>query len=116
MSITMNPPSEANERAVTDTLGRKLVFRDLDVLEKLDIFEACGVNSMNQMYLGMAMLAGTIRSIDEVLMVFPKSTTTLRMNLKALGDAGIAAAQRDVDPAAPPADSMETFDKDVAKN
>ncbi len=85
--------SAISPTAVTDTLGRRLVLRRLTVLDKLRLFKAAGpVLSQNGPWLGMALLACSVTSIDDVPVPMPVAEQQIEALVARLGDQGIAAA------------------------
>ncbi|HTR17159.1 MAG TPA: hypothetical protein VMI52_09020 [Acetobacteraceae bacterium] len=77
---------------VTDRDGRSLVVRKLNALDRLRLFKAVGaVLAENEPYLGMAMLAASVCSIDAVPVPFPGNEAQVEALVSRLGDAGIAA-------------------------
>jgi len=77
---------------VTDADSRRLVLRRLTALDKLRLFKAAGpVLAQNQPWLGMAMLACSVASIDEIPIPPPVSEQQIEALVSRLGDAGIAA-------------------------
>lgn len=89
-----NPAASSGEITVTDSTGRVLVVKPLDALGQLDLFEAAGENSGNHVWLGMAMLACSVQSIDGTPIPMPNSRQTIRGAVKRLGDAGLAAVRQ----------------------
>jgi hypothetical protein len=98
----------------TDKTGRKLVVRRLDALAKLRLFKAVGpTNSKNDPYLGMAMLAACVLSIDDIPVVLPVNEQQIEALVAKLGDDGIEAVA-EVMPQLMPDTSEETIE--AAKN
>jgi hypothetical protein len=78
--------------SVTDTQGRLLQLRRLTALDKLRLFKAAGpALSLNQSWLGMAVLAASVAAIDEVPVPAPSNEQQIEALVARLGDAGIAA-------------------------
>jgi hypothetical protein len=139
VSVTLNPPSsplpqEAAQPApvpakqwklqgppgtieITDAQGRRLVIKELDALAQFDLFEACGAQSNNDRYLGMAMLAASVFMIDNDPVPFPKNRIQLRNLVGKLGSDAIRAI---ADAMKPPEEDDDTVvikkDAEIAKN
>ena len=87
--------------SVVDGEGRTLVLRRLGALDKLRLFKAVGsALSQNEPYLGMAMLACSVASIDAVPIPAPINEAQVESLVSRLGDAGIAAAASALPPLA----------------
>lgn len=101
----------AQERlTVTDAHGRKLALRRLDALGKLRLFKALGpMLAQNEPYLGMALLASSVASIDDVPCPAPISEAIIENAVRQLGEAGLAAVAEALRP-------EEPLDLDAAKN
>lgn len=99
-----------------DAEGRRLALRRLTALDKLRLFKAAGPQlAQNQMWLGMAVLAASVATIDDVPVPLPGNEGQIEALVSRLGDAGIAAV------AAALGDGAETIgpgaiDRDSAKN
>jgi hypothetical protein len=79
-------------RDVTDAAGRVLTIRRPTTLDRLHLFKAVGpALSMNERYLGMAMLAFAVTAIDGVPLPHPTNEHQVETAVDRLGDAGIAA-------------------------
>jgi len=77
---------------VTDSRGRKLMVRKPNALTKLRMFKAMGAeNSKNQMYMGFAMLAASVISIDGQPMDPCLNERHIESLVSELGDEGIEA-------------------------
>jgi hypothetical protein len=90
---------------VRDAEGRVLTIARLGVLDRLRLFKAAGAElARNDTWLGMAMLACSVRAIDGVPMPQPASEAMIEAAVARLGEAGIAAAAAAFAPeeAAPP--------------
>lgn len=95
---------------VTDASGRKLTLRRLDALGKLRLFKAVGpMLAQNEPYLGMALLASSVSSIDEVPLAAPVSEAVIENAVRQLGEVGLAAVAEALRP-------DEPLDPDAAKN
>ena len=85
--------SASRTHAVTDAEGRHLVLRRLTALDKLRLFKAAGpVLAQNQPWLGMAIIACSVASIDEIPIPPPVNEQQIEALVSRLGDPGIAAA------------------------
>ena len=76
---------------VTDAAGRVLSVIEMDPADQLDLFEACGAMASNPAWVGMALLASSVRSIDGVPVPQPANKLQVRALAKQLGKHGIAA-------------------------
>lgn len=77
---------------VTDGVGRVLEVRRPGALDRLRLFKAVGPRlSLNDRYLGHAMLAMCVGSIDEVPVPQPVNEAQLEALVGRLGDAGMVA-------------------------
>lgn len=82
-------------RSVTDEEGRALEVRRPTALDRLRLLRAVGpVGAQNDRYLGMAMLAACVMSVDGVPLPFPGNEAGVEASVQRLGDAGLAAAAR----------------------
>lgn len=80
------------ERIITDKSGRTLSLRRVGVLETLRLYKALGPElSVNEAYMGLAMIAGSIAVLDGVPMPFPSSEAAVETCLERLGEEGAAA-------------------------
>ena len=81
---------------VRDAAGRRLLLRRLNALDRLRLFKAVGpVLAENAAYLGMAMLAASVASVDDVPVPMPGSEAQLEALVARLGDEGLdAVAER----------------------
>lgn len=80
---------------IVDGRGRRLDIRKLTALDKLRLFKAAGPElSQNQPWLGMAMLASAVVSIDDVPVPGPVNEQQIEALVGRLGDDGIAAIAR----------------------
>ena len=78
--------------SVTDGLGRVLEFRRAGALDRLRLFKAVGAGlAHNDRYLGYAMLAMCVSSIDGVPVPQPVNEGQVEMLVQRLGDAGMVA-------------------------
>jgi hypothetical protein len=84
---------------VTDEDRRVLELRRPTALDRLRLLRAVGpVGAQNDRYLGMAMLAACVTSIDGVPLPFPGNEAGVEASVARLGDAGLAAAARALAP------------------
>ena len=80
------------EQTVEAANGAKIAFRRLSVLDKLRLFKAAGpVLSQNEPWLGLAVLAYSVTSIDGVPVPAPCSEAQIEALVARLGEAGIGA-------------------------
>jgi hypothetical protein len=79
---------------VTTDDGRVLGVIEMDPADQLDLFEACGDLSTNQQWVGMALLACSVRSINGVPVPQPANKLQVRALAKQLGKKGIAAVAK----------------------
>jgi hypothetical protein len=93
------------ERIVTDKSGRSLSLRRVGVLETLRLYKALGPElSVNEAYMGLAVIAGSVAVLDGVPMPFPASEAAVEACLERLGEAGTEAVAAAIVPA--PAESV----------
>jgi len=87
---------------VTDGQGRRLGFRRPGALDRLRLFKALGpVLSGNDRYVGYAMLAYCVTSIDDVPIPAPASEAQMEALVARVGDAGLAAVGEGLAAASP---------------
>ena len=87
------------ERQVVDGMGRKITVRSLTALDKLRIFKAAGPElSLNQPWLAVAVLAGSVSAIDDVPIPFPANEAHIESLVGRLGDAGLEAVAEAIEP------------------
>jgi hypothetical protein len=97
MSDTTTPSGRivaaANKEVqVTDARGRKLSVRRLGALDRARLFKAIGgQNSQNAPYLGMAMLASSVTTMDDIPLPFPATDREVEAAIARLDDDGINA-------------------------
>lgn len=86
--------------STTDAAGRTLSVRRLDALDRLRLFKTLGPSlSLNTAYLGMALIAVAVASIDGVPIPPPVTEEQLESLVRRLGDDGIAAVADALDAA-----------------
>jgi len=79
-------------QVVTDTHGRRLELRKLSALDKLRLLKAAGaILAQNQPWLGMAVLACSVASIDDIPVPLPYTESLIEGLVQRLGDHGITA-------------------------
>lgn len=84
-------------QTVVDSDGRRLMLRQLTALDKLRLFKAAGpLLAQNQPWLGLAILACSVASIDDVPVPPLVSELQIEAMVNRLGDTGIAAVARAV--------------------
>jgi hypothetical protein len=93
----MDTPSQEMTKVVTesatDARGRNIVVRKLRSLDRMKVFELIGgENAKNEPYLGYAVLAYSVVSIDGNALPTPSSKLALEAIVKRLDDEGLAAA------------------------
>jgi phosphate uptake regulator len=80
------------EFSTIDRAGRTLLLRRMDALDRLRLFKALGpALSVNTPYLGMALIAASVSSIDGVPVPPPITEDQLEALIRRLGDDGLAA-------------------------
>lgn len=95
---------------VIDAHGRKLAVRRLDAVGKLRLFKALGsALAQNEPYLGMALLASSVSSIDDVPCPAAVNEALIENAVRQLGEAGLSAVAQALRPEDP-------LDLDAAKN
>lgn len=78
--------------SVIDNLGRKITVRRLNALDRLRLFKAAGPTlSQNQAWLGVAALAVSVTSVDDVPFPIPTNEHQIEAAVGRLGDHGITA-------------------------
>ena len=83
----------ARTSEVRDTLGRRLVLRQLNAVDRLRLFKALGPSlSENAAYLGLALIAVSVSSLADVPLPAPGSEAQLEALVARLGDEGLEAA------------------------
>ena len=84
---------------VTDTTGRTLTIRRPTTLDRLRLFKAVGpALSINERYLGMAVLAFAVTAIDGVPFPQPANEPQIESAIDRLGDAALNAIGAALDP------------------
>jgi hypothetical protein len=79
------------ERVITDKAGRTLTLRRVGVLETLRLYKALGpALSVNEAYMGLAIVAASVAVIDGVPMPFPNGEAGVEAALERLGEDGAA--------------------------
>ena len=85
----------AGKPATTDETGRVITFRKLNALDRMRVFEVLGAAlSENAAYLGYALTAASVTSVNAQPVAFPKTKTTLESAVQLLGDEGIDAVSK----------------------
>ncbi|MEJ0016752.1 MAG: hypothetical protein WDN25_09310 [Acetobacteraceae bacterium] len=98
------------QETLADADGRQLTIRRMTALDRLRLFKAAGpLLSQNQPWLGMAVIASSVVAIDDVPMPQPITEAQIEAMVTRLGDAGIAAIARALQPAPEPS-AAETVD------
>lgn len=98
------------EITVIDAHGRKLAVRRLDAVGKLRLFKALGpALAQNEPYLGMALLASSVSSIDGAPCPAAVNEMLIENTVRQLGEVGLAAVAQALRPDDP-------MDLDTAKN
>ncbi|MBS0558430.1 MAG: hypothetical protein JSR21_00065 [Proteobacteria bacterium] len=83
------------EQTVETAHGMKISFRRLSVLDKLRLFKAAGPTlSQNEPWLGLAVLAYSVTSIDGIPVPTPCNEAQIESLVGRLGEAGIAEVAR----------------------
>lgn len=77
---------------LTDASGRKLVLREIEILEESRIVRMCGDDATNQGYMmGYVMPACMVASIDGDPLPIPANKRELEFAIKRVGRSGMAA-------------------------
>ena len=85
-------PVEAPSNEVTDKAGRKLVLREIEILDEARIVRMCGDASSNQGYMmGYVMPAVAVASIDGDPCPIPMTERELEFTIKRVGRDGMTA-------------------------
>ena len=83
----------SGERTVETASGARLTIRRLGVLDKLRLFKVAGpLLAQNEPWLGLALLAYSVTSIDDVPVPTPNTEGQIEALVARLGESGIAAA------------------------
>lgn len=88
-AATINEKSKST--LLTDSTGRTLLIRPLNILETTRVLRAAGADSTNEGWMQFAQLAAAIREIDEVPMPFPASFAHIERAIGKMGDEGFEA-------------------------
>jgi hypothetical protein len=93
------PHDGGEAKCVEVTFGEpqhKIVVRELDLVDQFDLLEISGEASGNAAWMGMAMVAASLREIDG--MPVPKATQKahLRVNLKRIPPLGLRAISKGI--------------------
>lgn len=107
------------QKETTDTKGRRLTYRRLGALDRARLFKAIGpTNATNAPYMGMAMLAASVTSIDNVPTIFPTRDAEIEAAIAKLDDAGLDAVATalalEFMPVQPEGDAADGSDGDAA--
>lgn len=112
-----------SETTIRDARGRRIVFRDLDVLDQARLALVVGrgghpEDTQNAVFMQLASVAYAVTAIDDVPMSRPATHAQIMAAIGTLGDEGFAAvmlAMRaqidDVEAAA-----QQAAERDIAKN
>ena len=92
---------------VTDSTGRKLVVKEMDPADQLDLFEAAGKNSSNSSWVGMALLVCSVSMIDGVPVPMPSTPDQVKTLARKLGKHGIEAVADALQPTTTAEDVIE---------
>lgn len=84
-------PTGSNLMSAVDSRGRKLLVKEMDPADQLDLFEACAKNSNNSSWVGMALLVCSVTAIDDVPVMMPKTPQQVKDLARRLGSDGIEA-------------------------
>jgi hypothetical protein len=88
------------EFSAVDRTGRTVSVRRMDALDRLRLFKTLGpALSVNTPYLGMALIAASVSSIDGVPVPPPVTEEQLEALVRRLGDDGLAAVADALDAA-----------------
>ena len=80
---------------VTDSRGRTIIVRKLRSLDRMKVFELNGAeNAKNEPYLGYAVLAYAVSSIEGVPLPVPTTKIALEAVVKRLDDEGLLAVSK----------------------
>ncbi len=79
------------DSTVRDAAGRSITIRKLGPVERLRLFKACGQNSSNEQYLGMAAIAASVAVVDGRPVPVPVNEGMIEKTLADLGDEGVEA-------------------------
>lgn len=80
------------ETVLTDSTGRKLTLRPMDLVEQYRLAKAVGADTVkNEVAWGMAQTAAAVREIDGLPLPYPMTDQGVELNIARIGDAGYAA-------------------------
>jgi hypothetical protein len=77
----------------TTSAGVKLGVAEMEPADQLDLLEACGRQSTNPAWVGMALLVCSVRDINGVPEPTPSNPAQVKALANKLGHAGIAAVR-----------------------
>jgi len=114
-------PSQAIVASKTATIkdgrGRKIVVRKLKPIDELQLLEIVGgANAANERYLGLASLAYSVSSIDDVAVGRLGTKLQLETLVKELDDDGFEAIAEAVSKNFKPVHKTDAEAKEAAKN
>lgn len=104
-------PETSAETVLTDADGRKITVRLLKPSEQFKLTKIVGKQGGNSAYIGMAMIAASVREIGETPVPMPTQEVHIEQIFDKLGDAGWAVVQNHFAPPdeeAPANDAMES--------
>lgn len=78
-------------KEITDSLGRKIILKKPDILDKYDLMSALGSDSQVGYCLSQANLVLYAALLDGQVLESPKTKSEFRFRLKTLGDEGLSA-------------------------
>jgi len=111
-------PAAPNE--VIDASGRRLVLRELSLLEEVDLYSAVGSQDVdNKGVMSVALLVSRVVSIDGSPVKVPTTGGELRALIKRVGREGVTAIQKAMAPPGKAKDGAEPADDEevaLAKN
>lgn len=101
----------AGEASKVITVGEVAYsVRPLDPGDMFDLFEACGEMSSNRAWVGYASRVCSVRDIDGVPILFPRSKDDVKALARKIGNAALDALIEDANK------TDDGVDTDIAKN
>ena len=92
----MSSASGLDGKRIKDELGREIVLRKPDIMDRFHLMKALGADSSNQAIVGMMIPTIYVAAIDSV--PFPTAHTYIEAqgNLKRLGDEGSLVVSEEI--------------------
>jgi hypothetical protein len=99
---------------VSDSKGREIRYRDIDLIEQYDLSRAMGSeDAINPMLVGIATRAAGVRAIDGAARAFPINAQQVRAAVIALGKHGATAITKELEKREADAETAEQVVNEV---